>query len=253
MARHGSPNLILAIWASLVLASSVVPAQAGQLKVSPIQVNLAADRPIGVLTIANPGADPMLLHLTLMEWSHRDGTDRFADTREVLLNPPIFELQPGERQVVRIGLTRPTEAPAEQAYRIFIREVPETLARRSEQISTLLNISLPVFVAPVNPVPPDLAWRFDPKSADGAVLRVENRGTVHAEVSSIALLGASRQPLAEIDRRFYVLPGQSRHWVLPEAQTAEGQRLTVTAATRQGRIQAALSGSGGVPIEEAQR
>jgi P pilus assembly chaperone PapD len=37
----------------------------------------------------------------LKQWSHRDGPDEFQDSRDVLLNPMIFELDPGAEQIVR--------------------------------------------------------------------------------------------------------------------------------------------------------
>lgn len=225
---------------------------AGQFKISPIRLDLSIDTPISVLNVSNPGVEPLLLHLDVQAWDHAAGSDRFLDTRDLLLNPMIFELAPGQQQLVRIGLTRPTGAEREQAYRLFIREVPQLAQRKKRQISTVLHVSLPVFVAPREAGAPDLAWRLERSGATGLVLWVENRGKQHAEISSIALEGPGRAPLA-INRQIYVLPGQSRRLDLPGVPADWAGPLTLTAESRNGPLRTALGLDKATAIDGALR
>ena len=213
--------------------------EAGQFKISPIRLNLSIDTPIGVLNVSNPGVEPLLLHLDVQAWDHVTGSDRFLDTRDLLLNPMIFELAPGQQQLVRIGLTRPAGGEREQAYRLFIREVPQLAQRKKRQITTVLHISLPVFVAPRETGAPDLSWRLERLGTTGLTLWIENRGKLHAEVSSIALTGGSGAPLA-IDRQIYVLPGQSRRLDIPDVPADWEGPFTLTAESRNGPLRTAL-------------
>lgn len=226
--------------------------EAGQLKVTPVRVELDADRPLGVITVGNPGDEPVLLHLRIREWNHRGGQDVFSDTRDVLLNPMIFELQPQQEQLVRIGLIKPNTSERERAFRLFVQEVPSGPVVQKRRIATYLRISLPLFVAPAKPDVPILTWHLEPKSAEELVLRVENRGNQHAEINSVSLLRANGKPVAAIDRRTYILAGQPRQWTIPAGSFDHRELLTLTAASDRGTVRAALKLGQDGPVEEAQ-
>lgn len=234
-------SLIVLILLGMLAHLPLRSVEAGQFKVSPIRLDLATDRPIGVLNVSNPSADPLLLHLEVRAWDHMAGSDRYLDTRDVLLNPMIFELAPGQQQLVRIGLSRPVFGERERAYRLFIREVPQRAGQSKRQITTVLNVSLPVFVAPQGSGAPLLVWRLERAPTTGLALWVENRGNLHAEVSSIALQRKSGERLAAVDRRVYVLPGQSRRLDLSGRLADPDEPVTLTAASRAGPLQTALT------------
>ena len=233
-------SLIVLILAGVLAAPPLRSADAGEFKISPIRVDLSVDRPIGVLNVSNPSAEPLLLHLEVQAWDHVAGSDRYMDTRDVLLNPMIFELEPGQQQLVRIGLTRPASSERELAYRVFIREVPQRARQKKRQITTVLHVSLPVFVSPRKAGAPDLIWRLEQAGATGLALWVENRGGLHAKVLSIALRRPNGEPLAAIDRQIYVLPGQSRRLDIPGHLTDPDEPVTLTAESRDGPLRSAL-------------
>jgi fimbrial chaperone protein len=242
-------GLVLGILAALSPRS----VEAGQLKVSPVRLHLGAANPVSLVRISNPGDQAVLLHLRLQHWGHPQGADRYVDTQDVLLNPMIFRLEPGEDQLVRIGMTRLMDNKRELAYRLFIREVPEGKATAKRRISTYLNISLPLFVAPKEPDGPLLVWRLEQESVSKAVLEVENRGNLHAEVSSIALQRQSGEAFASIDRRTYVLSGESRRWELPGNALAGDEWFTLTAASGGEPVQSVLRPGAAGSVEEALR
>jgi fimbrial chaperone protein len=230
------------------------PGTAAELKVSPLRITLGTDNPVDVVTVGNPGSEPVLLQVRLRAWSHPDGQDRFEDSRDVLANPTVFELEPGQQQVVRVGLTRPLAGARELSYRLFIQQLPRQAAEKPRQVSTLLTLALPLFVAPRDALPPDLAWRVEPRSATEIAVRVENRGNTHAEISSLALSRQGGEQVAALDRRIYVLPGQRRELVLPGNVLGAAERLILSASTRgSGRVETALRVGTVAPVEEAQR
>jgi fimbrial chaperone protein len=111
IARAAKMHARVTLAALILLVMSVLSpprsAEGGQLKVSPIRLDLGAEAPISAVTVSNPADEPMLLHLSIQAWDHAGGSDRYRDTRDLLLNPMIFELEPGQKQLVRIGLARP--------------------------------------------------------------------------------------------------------------------------------------------------
>ena len=193
-------SLIVLILSGVLAVLPPRSADAGEFKISPIRVDLNVDRPIGVLNVSNPSAEPLLLHLEVQAWDHVAGSDRYMDTRDVLLNPMIFELEPGQQQLVRIGLTRPASSERELAYRVFIREVPQRARQKKRQITTAACM-------------PRL---------------------------SIALRRPNGEPLAAIDRQIYVLPGQSRRLDIPGHLTDPDEPVTLTAESRDGPLRSAL-------------
>ncbi|MDH3916881.1 MAG: fimbria/pilus periplasmic chaperone [Rhodospirillales bacterium] len=247
------PLLIALILLGVLVLLPPRSVEAGQLKVSPIRLDLRAEEPISTVTVSNSADEPVLLHLSVQAWDHTTGNDRYLDTRDLLLNPMIFELGPGQQQLVRIGLARPLSNERERAYRLFIREVPQQAHQKTRQITTVLNLSLPVFVAPEQADAPLLIWRLEQTSATRLALQVENRGNLHAVVSTIALQRQSGESLASIDRRFYVLPGQARRWDVPGSLAGPDESVTLTASSRRGPLQAALSLGVSTTVEEALR
>ncbi len=229
------------------------PGDAAQLKISPVRVELGFDRPVEVVTVANPGKEPMLVQVRLRHWSHPEGRDLYADSRDVVVNPMVFELQPGEQQIVRVGLARPMAAEKELSYRLFVQQLPNRGVGEAHAITTLLSLALPLFVAPRELLPPDLAWRVEPKSATEVAVQIENKGNLHAEISSIALSRQNGEQVASIDRRIYVLPGQRREVVVPGQNLNIAERLTLTAESKRGRIETALRVGTVAPVEEAFR
>ena len=226
---------------------------ATQLKVSPLRLNLSAQQPMTVLRLGNMGQETVLLHLKLQQWSHPDGQDSFQKTRDILLNPMIFRMAPGEEQIVRIGLPRKIAAGQEGAYRLFIKEVDDDTKTVKDAISTKLNISLPVFIAPESAVEPRLHWRLEESSLSHYTLSVQNSGNLHAEVSDIALLRQDGQAVNSIDRRVYVLPGQARQWQIPRGTIPGDELLTVIAQSAGEPVAQPLQLNGTGPVIEALR
>lgn len=246
-------RLLALVLLGLAAAWPPGPGLAAQLKVSPIRLILGPDNPVTVLTLGNSDSKPVLLHLSLKAWSHPNGEDRYLDTGDALVNPMIFELQPGEQQLVRVGLARPMPLERELSYRLFVRQVPKETQHTKRRITTLLNLSLPLFVEPAEALPPDLAWRVAPHSAGKVAVQVENKGNLHAVVSSIALNRQNGEQVASFDRRIYVLPGQRRELVVPSDQVGVAERLTLIAVSKRGRVETALRFGTVSPVEEALR
>lgn len=47
------------------------------------------------MTLQNDGAQSAVFQLRVMVWRQENGEDIFEPTREVLVNPGLFELKPG--------------------------------------------------------------------------------------------------------------------------------------------------------------
>jgi P pilus assembly chaperone PapD len=123
--------------------------------------------------------------------------------------------------------------------------VPQQARGDAPNITVLLRISMPVFLAASAPSEAHstrdkasaLIWRAWAESPSRVVLAIENGGTSHVKFNSIALAPAETKPEAakEAGRYaglLYVLPGATRRIAIPVSSPFRpGERLSLTAAS----------------------
>lgn len=197
------------------LATSAA-AVAASLHVAPVRVALTAARPVASVTLGNGEEDEVAVQVEVLAWSQRDGQDIYEPTREVLVNPSIFRIPGQGQQIVRLGLQAPP-AGTERSYRVFIQQLPRDQAlppgpSPGARLQTLLRIGVPVFVAGGAPRL-DLQWRLLPSTLPAAGdthrLWLDNRGTVHLQLTELRLKDEGGTELMHRALSWYVLPGQS--------------------------------------------
>ena len=214
--------------AGYVLAAAAAlwlpPAAAGSFSISPLRADLTAQVKTAALKVRNEDAVVVVVQAETMAWSQADGQEVLEPTGDLLVSPPLFTLQPGAEQVVRVALRRGPDAERELSYRLVLQEVPQKASPGFTGLNMVLRLSLPVFVASAVPATPDLTWSAH--RIDGKLLvRAENAGKLHARVLNFTL--ASAGDAFEQSVVAYVLPGQFREWALDDAGQLSGViRLT---------------------------
>ena len=93
--------------AVLCLSLLAASAQAGSFQVNPVRLSLSAAQSTTAFTVTNQSEQQLVVQLRVMAWSQHDGQDVYTDTHDVLVTPPIFQLEPGRTQTVRAGLRQP--------------------------------------------------------------------------------------------------------------------------------------------------
>jgi len=238
-----------AVWrlgaALVLLAPGFVPApalaQADGLAISPVRVDLVPGRKSEVVTLSNAGSARKTVQAEVVAWRQQDGADVYEPTSELLVSPPLFFLEPGARQVVRIG--RPTGAPpavgAERSYRVFFQEIPDADgARPAIGLRFALRIGIPVFALPVGGAAERLEWTAH-RQADGALrLVAANTGAAHAKISDLALSDPRGEALPAEGFR-YVLPGSRQEWLFRPPQPLPAT-IRVSARTEAGATELEL-------------
>ncbi|MGP9637706.1 fimbrial biogenesis chaperone [Psychrobacter sp. AOP3-A1-26] len=219
---------IRGIFSGLLLSSGV--AMASGLQVSPISLSLQAKQNASGLTLSNTGNDVVQAQVRVYHWSQDDKGDQLTASRGLLASPPMIELQPGEKQLIRIIRASAPPKGVQDSYRLSIDELPIKSAEQKTGLQFALSYSLPVFVNPVGitETTPRLQWRYSPR-ADGEQidLHVSNSGNGHAQLAGLSLLDAAGNSV-DIHPGLlgYVLPGASMHWTLkipPSALKTSGK------------------------------
>lgn len=216
---------------------------AANIQIAPVRVVLQPQRPVASLVVTNDGADEIAMQAEVMSWSQKDRQDVHAPTREVLVNPAIFRIPAGGRQIVRLGLQAPALAD-ERSYRIFLRQLPREKAPTpgtdgaGSELRTLLQLVLPIFVPPSSPAgAPSVAWHLRAPdagaqpAASAPALTIDNLGREHLQVTQVTVRHADGRELLRQRMSVYALPQQSAALPVALPPLPAGTRLQFEAQT----------------------
>lgn len=212
-----------------------IGALAASLSVAPLRLVLTPERPVASLTMGNSDeAEEVAVQAEVLVWSQEDGRDVYQPTREVLVNPSIFRLPPGGRQIVRLGLQVPAEA-VERSYRVFLRQLPRDQALPADggvKLQTLLRIGVPIFVPPLQ-LRQALQWRLQAGGAGGRgyKLMLDNQGSEHIQLTQLVVRREGGTELLRKSLSHYALAGQSAGIELELPALPPDTRLHIEAAT----------------------
>lgn len=214
-------------------------AHAAALKIFPVRMVLTPAEPVQTMTIQSSGTEKMRVQMRIFAWRQENGKDVFDETRDVLVNPGLFEIAPGGQQIARLG-QRVSPGANEKSYRIFLEEVPNQQPLKQGEVRTLLRISIPIFVPAANIVG-KLAWTVSPAGAGGVTVAIHNQGTVHVQIHRLTLTRADGAALGAQDMSAYLLPGASLQITLQvNTPVRRGDALKLSAMTDQADFSADL-------------
>lgn len=210
-ARSFAARLALAA----AMAASAGPAPAAGLQVTPTQLTLARDRPAEALWLSNTGQATLRAQLRVFRWTQQDGQERLEPDPGLAVSPPMLELAPGARQLVRV--IRLGAPPArEAAYRLIVDELPPAGAAQAPGLQFVLRYSVPVFLAPAaaGPIAPKLHAQLQ-FEGDTPFLSIDNRGDQHAQLADLGFVDAQgrHHPIAA-GLLGYAHAGQRMRWAL---------------------------------------
>ena len=191
---------------------------AAQFNAHPLLLSLPAGKLSTAVTLGNGGSKPVTVQAELVRWTQENGLDVYTPLTGLIVSPPIFSVDGGASQVVRLGRMERMEPPAQElAYRLRLLEVPDATASREGAVATVMQLSLPVFTAPADlKATPQLSASVLRDAEGGLRLRLHNQGAVHDKLVSLRLLRGDTV-LAERAYNFYVLAGARRELRWAEA------------------------------------
>ncbi|MPY66167.1 molecular chaperone [Deinococcus sp. SDU3-2] len=209
-------------------------AQAQSFSFSPTVLNLNTDQTLTTqTTLYNVGSTPARFKVETFGWQMKGSERVLTPTQDIIANPSEFTVQPGGRQVIRVGL-RKKPGTQELTYRLIVRqlELPGSMpqetvpvtggpAGATAQISIGLAFSLPVYAAP-GAAQAKVSYALQPGSP--AVLTLTNAGTRHETYSDLVITRGDRQ---QEWPSFALLAGATQQLDLTELTSVSGP-LTLT-------------------------
>lgn len=208
--------------------ATIGSAFAGGLQVSPVSLQMTNDATADGIWLSNVGDAPMHAQVRVFQWTQKDGADQLTPSTALTVSPPLLEIAPGARQLLRV--IRSSAAPAagtEQTYRLIIDELPVAKAaleldptapkKKTAGINFVMRYSLPVFLGDPQdqPIAQQLTWNLRKEESKWTV-QVHNRGAMRAQIADLRALTADGASLTLRSGLLgYVLPGSTMTWSFP--------------------------------------
>lgn len=202
------------IAAFLVVLGMAASSAYGSLSVSPVRVVLGDDHDKDVVRIANQESSAKSYEVEIVAWSQtEERREAYAPTDDILAVPPLFSLNPGEEQLLRVGMLVPADADTERSYRMFITELapPETEKTEKAETSGItmrLQIGIPVFVTPNAAPTSTLEFVKLTQVAEQQVIQFRNSGNTHVKVTEVQYLAPGSIDAVVTPALVYILAGQ---------------------------------------------
>ncbi len=218
----------LAGWLTALALSGMsgsLPAQAVQLHVRPVTIELKAPAAASKLVLTNRGRTPITAQVRLFRWVQKNGRDVLERTRMVVASPPLLKMRPGRDYIVRIVRLARVPVQGEESYRLLVDEIPEKKPKGSGVVFAL-RYSIPVFFQQSGATPPRVSWQaFSRKGR--LILRASNSGQLHERIAGLKLtLPGGRTKTLYPGLAGYVLGKSVRQWVA-KVSVRKGATLTI--------------------------
>jgi fimbrial chaperone protein len=212
-------------------ATLLAPGARAAIEITPVRIEVAPGQ-TAAMTIRNSGSGQVPVQVDAFAWSQGDGgEDRLEAAVDLVVVPPIFVLEPGGEQIVRIAHTGPASA-AEATYRVIFSELPPPQPEATPQgVSVRLKMSVPVFVVADRRVRPRLRMEGFQQDAAAGVLGLVNEGRAHAKVTGL-VLHLTEGEAEEVSLVSYLLPGTRKNLRFP---LPDGRRVYAMTVKVEGR------------------
>ena len=233
------PSLSVAIGLMTGLA-----AQAAQLRIEPMTVEVAAPGAAATLTLRTESTTETTLQIRVFRWSQTNGKETLEPTADVVASPPAVTMSPGKEYIARI--VRVTKRPigGEEAYRIFVDQLPEPAQKGAQTVNLLVRYSIPAFFIEQQGASSSVKWSLTSNQGK-LLLTAQNDGHRRLRLSSVRLKDSSGATLSFGSGLLgYVLDRSVMSWTAPSGPRAfgAGGSVSITAESDQGPIHAEASG-----------
>jgi fimbrial chaperone protein len=218
--------------ALLLVCAHPLQAVASSFIASPVTFNLSPNKPMSILRLTNNGESDLRLQVHAVKWGSDGYNETQVDTDDIILNPPVFMLKPGQQQFMRFGLRSVVPPGKEQSYRLIVDEIPdETSVGKSVGIRTALRVSIPVFIDPVQK-DARVTWHLIRKE-NRYVLVCDNSGNTHLKINGFIVANDKGMPVVRNSDPAYIMPEQRKEW--PLATNGTLGRITLRVITPVGQ------------------
>jgi len=218
--------------ALLILFGTGFTAAHASLNVSPVRVNLGDSHTKDVIQLTNQEDSVKSYEVEVVAWSQtKERREVYSPTEDILAVPPLFSLEPGETQLIRVGMLTDADENTERSYRMFITELapPEPEIVESTGITMRLQIGIPVFVAPAAAPTTTLEFIDYLQIEEQLFVQFHNSGNTHIKVIEVHYSAPGSAEKIITPAVTYILAGKTGY--LPVKLPGSDQIGTVSIVT----------------------
>ncbi len=185
LARGAAPIVPVALFAAMLAAPGAKAGPTG-LRVEPVLLNLEAPAAASFVTLHNSDDKDMEVQTRVFRWSEHGDMEELQPATDVAVSPPIATIGPGEDYMVRVVRVAETPVRGEEAYRLWIDELPDARRHGASGLNILIRQSIPVFFHAQDIAAPSLTWSAR-RERGKILLVVQNSGDEHARLIALQL------------------------------------------------------------------
>jgi fimbrial chaperone protein len=206
------------IWLALIAFAALARVcDAAEFTINPLQVYLERTNRASEIVVRNDDSAPLRMQVQAMIWRQdANGQDQYEAADDLLYFPRAMEIPAGDSRIIRVGV-KATPVTREDAYRVFIEELPPATPVSAQPAGTslqvLLRIGVPVFVAPAQLDHKAEITRLDLRGAKAEWV-VANTGNVHLRAEQVELVGVARD-----GTKLFEQPFQERYFLAGVVKT----------------------------------
>lgn len=206
---------------------------AAAVDVNPVRLDLHQSGVSAELRIRNEDTMPVSMDVVAMLWSQNDlGENQLEETDQILAVPPIFTIEPGSQQIVRVAFLGNPDPEKEHTFRLLITELAPPAGPQGNAVTMRIQVSLPVFVTtPGLNAQPDIQLLSVDKMDQGTYVTLHNAGNAHVKLKSVEVTGAAgtmpEKDETPVGQALYLLPGSQVELMVPGDPGAL-QRVNIT-------------------------
>jgi fimbrial chaperone protein len=218
-------------------------AQAGSMLVEPVLMEIQAPSATSSVKLSNNGAEPITAQIRVFRWSQVNGRDRLEPTNDVVASPPVVQLGPNGKNLVRVVRVSKAPVAVEESYRLLIDQLPNRAGNGGKNVNLLIRQSIPVFFRPTGTRPANISWWVATKGGQLFIMG-QNQGGSRARIAGLEIRNSKGKKISLGNGLVgYVLNRSTVVFPHPAAPSGfgSGARVTLTARTEDGTINAAVT------------
>jgi len=194
---------------------------ASSLSINPVLLTLTNEEPVSTMTLTNLSDNTVTVQADVVSWLQNMGMDINRHTSDMLISPPLFEIQAHQSQLLRVAWLNKHALNEQLTYRVILREIVthKIIPQGKEgDLQIALVFSIPLFVQP--PVQNVLyQWEAKWHGKNKLKLNLNNPGNMTVFVNQIQLRNTDNILL---DRKMfaYILPKKNHVFELNIKKTS---------------------------------
>lgn len=202
------------ILSNCLLLSGVISAHSASVKVSPVNIELAAGQNSTSLKLSNDENALVAVQVRIFKWVQQNGQDVLTPTQDVSVSPPFIKMKPKSENAVRIVRTGKSPRGGEDSYRVVIDEIPSAESLKANQVSFVVRQVLPLFFQGQNAPKGAVDWSAKTQG-NGLAITAANSGGRHLKVIDLNIIQKNQTIGSKKGLVGYVLNDSSATWNVP--------------------------------------